>query len=249
MKTINTLVIAVGGKCERIAADLKKKGINTSKVFLNVSGKPIVSHLIDMALRENFQRIYLLISHYDQEFRTYLNQVYPKNKKIIPIYGGLLGKRWGVPWFLEQIKNDLNRPFIYSDGNILYKQSILKVIKKYCFNHSLVNLVLSESDYATTHSSVISSRGRIYCINTRLRPYSKSHVKCMLGKCYCSMGLMVINPMIFRTMRNFSSRKDLDNVVNDIFTTNKGLIKPVIYKGKWLSIHTIKDIDKLKNKW
>src|SRR3989344_5138671 len=92
MNNIDTIAIAVGGQGMRIANDLKKRGIITSKVFLKLNGRPILSHLIDMSLALNFQRIFLLSSHYEHELRFYLKENYPNDMKIIPIYGGEEGK-------------------------------------------------------------------------------------------------------------------------------------------------------------
>ncbi len=149
MKPINTIVIAVGGKGDRISKDFKRRGFNTSKVFLEVNGKPLLSHLIDMALETKFQRIFLLASYYESDLRQYLKESYRNDNHIIPIYGGQKGRIWGVPWLLHYIKCDLQKPFIYSDGNILYKSSILQKIKSAnSIGPSLVNVVLSRKDYA-----------------------------------------------------------------------------------------------------
>ncbi|MBU3964730.1 hypothetical protein KJ562_03370 [Patescibacteria group bacterium] len=245
MKNINTIVIAVGGQGRRISNDLRKRRITASKVFLKLNGKPILSHLIDMSLALNFQRVFLLSSYYEYELHSYLKENYSNNRRIIPIYGGKAGRIWGVPWLLFSIRQKLQKPFIYSDGNILYNQGILKKMKGVgVLRPTLANIVLSVKDLAPTHSRAILHRGSIQEINARL-PQNKKMSGRYKGQQYCSIGLMVLSESIFSFIPRFAQKKDLDFVVSDIFKFQKDSIKGTIYYGNWLAVHTIQDIDKL----
>ena len=245
---IDTIIIAVGGKGKRISKDLQKRGLNTSKVFLKIKNKPLLSHLINMAIKNKFRRIFLLSSYYESSLRHYLKKTYPNEDRIIPIYGGQKGRKWGVPWLLCSIKHNLSEPFIYSDGNILYKFSILQKIKsKQELQPSLINIVLSSKDQASTHSRINKYRGKIYDINERLTlPESKQ--KKLRLKQYYSLGLMVLSPQIFSLIPNFAHKKDLDCVVSELFKSNKKLVEGIIYQGDWLAIHTIQDVDNISLK-
>lgn len=246
MKSINTIVIAVGGQGRRIANDLRKRGITASKVFLTLNEKPILSHLIDMSLALNFQRVFLLSSYYERELRSYLKENYSDNRRIIPIYGGQAGRKWGVPWLLFSIGQKLQKPFIYSDGNILYNQSILKKIKNIeALKPALANIVLSTKDLALTHSRVILRKGRIHEISTRLQLPNKEMGNRSGEKQYYSLGLMVLSESIFSAVPRFAYRKDLDYVISDIFKSKKALVWGTIYRRSWFPIHTIQDVDKL----
>lgn len=250
MKSIDTIVIAVGGQGRHIANDLRKREIIASKVFLKLNGKPILSYLIDMSLALNFQRVFLLSSYYEYELRSYLKENYSDNRRIMPIYGGKTGRRWGVPWLLCSIKQKLRKPFIYSDGNILYNSSILKKIENIeDLRPALANIVLSDKDLVPTHSRVILHKGRIHEISTRLQLPNKERGNRSGGKQYYSLGLMALSESIFSSVPHFAYKKDLDYVVNDIFKSKKTLVRRTIYKGNWLAIHTIHDIDKLGIKY
>lgn len=245
MTNINTIVIAVGGRGTRITSDLRKREIKKSKTFLTLNGKPILSHLIDISLALNFQKIFLLSSYYEHELRVYLRKNYPTTKQIIPVYGGKLGRKWGVPWLLYSIRRKLQKPFIYSDGNILYDKSILKKIKNTAIlKSSLANVVLSHKDLAPTHSQFILQQGRINLIDTRL-PYNKKERDRLERQQYCSLGLMAFSESIFSFVPNFAHKKDLDFIIRDVFESEKNLVKTTIYNGSWVVIHTIRDIDKL----
>ena len=246
MKKIDTIVIAVGGQGKRIKGDLKKRGIKASKIFLKLNNKPILSHLIDMSLLLGFKRIFLLSSYYESELRLYLKKNYPDNKHIVPIYGGRLGKRWDVPWLLNSISEKLQEPFIYSDGNIIYSLDILRKIKnKGVSKTEIVNIVLSVKDFAPTHSRVVLNNGKIWEINTRLQPANHNKDNCLIGKTYYSLGLMAIRELIFSVDPQFTYKKDLDVVISDIFKFKKSLVQAMVYRGNWIAIHTVQDIDKL----
>ncbi|TSC53310.1 MAG: hypothetical protein LiPW39_349, partial [Parcubacteria group bacterium LiPW_39] len=208
--------------------------------------KPILSHLIDMSLALNFQRILLLSSYYEYELHTYLKENYPNNRRVIPIYGGKVGRRWGVPWLLYSIRQKLQAPFIYSDGNILYNPSILQKIKNIkTLKPALANIVLSIKDLAPTHSRVVLCKGRIHEINTHLQLSNQENDNRFVGKQYYSLGLMALSESIFSAVSRFAHRKDLDYVINDIFKSKKTLVRGTIYRGSWFAIHTIQDVDKL----
>lgn len=244
MTKINTIVIAVGGPGRRIAGDLRKREIKSSKIFLTFKDKPILSYLIDMSLDLNFKKIILLSSYYERELRIFLKENYPTVSQIVPIYGGKLGRKWGVPWLLYSIRQELKNPFIYSDGNVLYDKSVLQKIKTAAIlRPAIANVVLSRRDLAPTHSRFILQRKQIKSINTRL-PNSKDN-RIIKGREYYSLGLMALGRDIFSSVSSFAYKKDLDFVIHDIFGFDKNLIKAIIYNGGWVAVHNIRDIDKL----
>ena len=245
MKNIDTIVIAVGGQGRRVATDLKKREIKTSKIFLELNGKPFLSHLLDMSLALNFQRIFLLSSYHERELRTFLKENYPTASQIVPIYGGKLGRRWGVPWLLYSIRQKLRKSFVYSDGNILYNKSILKKLKNTkLLKPTIANIVLDSKDLAPTHSRIILHRSKIKSVNARL-PSSKDKNINLKGRQYYSLGLMALNRDIFSSVPSFAYRKDLDFVIRDIFRLDENMVKATIYKGGWIAVHNIHDVDKL----
>jgi len=248
MKRIDTIVIAVGGQGGRIATDLKNRGIKTSKIFLELNDKPFLSHLIDMSLALNFQRIFLLSSYYERELRIFLKENYPTANQITPIYGGKSGKKRGVPWLLYSIRQKLKNPFVYSDGNILYDKSVLKKIRTTTILQSaLANVVLSRKDLAPTHSRFILQSKQIKSVDTRLSNSKDDH-KTFKGRQFYSLGLMTLSQNIFSSVSGFAYKKDLDFVINDIFKLDENMVKATIYNGSWIAVHNIHDVDKFEIK-
>jgi len=245
MKSIDTIVISVGGQGRRIAADLRKRGIKTSKIFLELNGKPFLGHLLNMSFALNFQRIFLLSSYHEHELCIFLKENYPTASQIIPIYGSKTGRKWGVPWLLYSIKQELKNPFIYSDGNILYDENILKKIKTAAdLQSALANIVLSHKDLAPTHSRVFLQGKQIKSVDTRLLN-SEDDRRVFKRQKFYSLGLMTLSQNIFSSVPSFAYKKDLDFVIHDIFKLDKNMVKATIYNGRWIAIHNIYDVDKL----
>lgn len=211
-----------------------------------MNGKSFLGHLLDMSLALNFQRIFLLSSYYERELRDFLKKNYPTANQITPIYGGKIGRKWGVPWLLYSIKQKLRKPFIYSDGNILYNKNILKKIKSTeLLKPTVANVVLSSKDLAPTHSRIIVNKGRIKSVNTRLPNNNKDRNINFQERQYYSLGLMAFNGSVFSSVSSFAYKKDLDFVIHDIFKLDGNMIKATIYNGYWLAVHNIYDVDKL----
>jgi len=210
-----------------------------------LNGKPFLSHLLDMSLALKFRKIFLLSSYHERELQAFLKENYTTANQIFPIYGGKMGRKWGVPWLLYSIRQKLKNPFIYSDGNIFYGKSVLKKIREVGVQKPLVaNIVVSSKDLAPTHSRIITRGGRIQKIITRL-PNSKNRNIGFNGRQYYSLGLMALSQNVFSSVSDFAYKKDLDFVIHDVFEFNKNLIKATIYNGSWSAIHTISDVDKL----
>jgi NDP-sugar pyrophosphorylase family protein len=245
MKDIDTIVIAVGGQGRRIATDPKGREIKTSKIFLELNGKPFLGYLLDMSLALNFRKIFLLSSYYERELRVFLKENYLTANQIIPIYGGKSGRKWGVPWLLYSIRQELKNPFVYSDGNILYDKSVLKKIKTIAVLQSaLANVVLSRKDLAPTHSRFILQGKQIKSVDTRLLN-NKENRETLKGRQFYSLGLMTLSRNIFSFVSGFAYKKDLDFVISDIFRLDENMVEATIYKGSWIAVHNMRDVDKL----
>ncbi len=245
MKSIDTIVIAVGGQGRRIATDLKKREIKTSKIFLELNGKPFLGHLLDTSLALNFRRIFLLSSYHERELRIFLKENYPTASQIIPIYGGKLGRKWGVPWLLYSIRQKLRKPFVYSDGNILYDKSVLKKIRTAAVLQSaLANVVLSCKDLAPTHSRFTLEGKQIKSVDTRILD-NEDDRRTFKSQQFYSLGLMTLHQNIFLDVPSFAYKKDLDFVIHDIFKLDRNMVEATIYNKSWIAIHNIYDVDKL----
>jgi len=239
-------VIAVGGEGKRLDRYLNKIGFKKPKIFFEIDGKPIIEHLISMSMNCDFKKIYLLVSHNKKEINEFLKDRYSSNKKIIPIYAGDEGRKYGVPFLLAMIKSNLGKSFVYSDGNILYSEKILKYLKSLRLNKEKLALaVVSKKDMAPTHSLFCIYGSKIETVNTRIGKGKLVRKDDTNLDLYCSLGLILFDSKIFDVVDNFSMTFDLDNVVEKIFKQDKNSVDFVKYRGNWHALHTKIDIDKL----
>jgi len=252
MGDIDTLVIAVGGEGKRIFNYFKKINFVKSKSLFPIDNKPLLEYLIDNALKLNFNNIFILTSFHDREIKRFIDDRYKFTKKISVITGGDKGKKGGVTYVLSLLKNKLNKPFIYSDGNILYSSNLLEELSSgKCLNKSLINIAISPIDSAPTHSRVYVADNKILDIKTRLG--DKLRINAIKNcKSYCSMGVMAINNMIFDLIPEFADMYDLDYMVENIFKNQKKndlfRVDFTIYNKDWLCIHSKRDIDNIGKK-
>ncbi|MBI3573110.1 MAG: hypothetical protein HY092_02840 [Candidatus Kerfeldbacteria bacterium] len=242
MKKVQTLVIAAGGRGSRIANHFNKIHFRGSKVLFPIADKPFIGYLIDLALALKFRRVFLLTSHFEADIRRYMNTYYLGSKKVIVVYGGRKGRKFGVPYLLYSIRKSLKTPFIYTDGNILFAPELLRRMQSGRLGKNSIALAVSKRDYAPTHSRVTIADGEIKDIYVRLskRKINRSSRQAVD---YFSMGVMAIHPKVFSLCHDFAHKLDLDNVIKELYLRDSELIKPVNYKKDWLAIHLRQDLD------
>lgn len=239
-------VIAVGGEGKRLNKYLNEIGFKKPKIFFEIGGKAIIEHLIDMGLSCGFKKIYLLVSHNKEEIDKFLKDKYYSNKRIVPVYAGEKGKKYGVPFSLAMLKNKLGKSFVYSDGNILYSEDILKRMRFFRLgDNKLLSVVVSKKDLAPTHSLFGICGKKIETVKARIdvkQIVKKDKINFSL---YCSLGLILFDSRIFDVVDNFSMTLDLDNVIEKIFEQDKNSVDIVKFRGNWHALHKKIDIDKL----
>lgn len=250
---IDDFVISVGGQGKRIASHFKSIGFKNSKVLFPIHGKSTLSFLINTALKLSFKKIFLLTSFYEKEIIDFLKKEYPKNKNIIVIRGGEKGKVGGVAYVLSLLKNELQKPFVYSDGNILYSDNLLnKLSSKRILKSSLISFAVSAGDLAPTHLKALIQSNKLLNLsskpNKRLDKILFSDLSSSIKK-YCSLGVMAIDNCIFDLLPEIKEMYDLDVVIEYLFksklNSNLELINFVKYNKKWFSFHDKNDIDRI----
>lgn len=242
MKKIEILVIAVGGKGERLSGYFQDISFNNTKALFPIDGKPLLKYLIDAALSNGYKKIFLLASFYEKEIKKFVSQFY-NGKNVSVIAGGEEGKSGGVIKVLSLIEHELKSPFVYSDGDILFNPNLLGILSEVkLIDKILFKCVVSKYDAASTHSQFIIHDSKLSKINVR---YNDSIDAFNDG--YCSLGLMVINNEIFNFIPEYKDLNDLDQVIYKIFKINSDRVNFQIYEGDWFSVHRREDIDIVKN--
>lgn len=252
MGNIENFVIAAGGEGKRISNYFKKINFTKSKSLFPIDGKALLGYLVDGALKLKFINIFILTSFYDEEIKNFINGRYKFENNIFVITGGQKGKVGGVTYVISLLKEKLNKPFIYSDGNVLYSLDLLKRLSsRNALKGSLVNIAISPLDCAPTHSLIYVSNNKILNIQNRLEDTPEINIA-KKYKSYYSMGVMAIDNKIFNILPEFADMYDFDYVVEHLFKNqfgnNLGMVNFTIYDKNWVCIHDKKDIDNIRIK-
>lgn len=242
MKKIDTIVIAAGGQGMRLAEYFKLINFNNTKTLFPIKeGKSTLEFIIDSAIQDGYKKIFVLAGFYNKEIKYFINKFY-KNSNIEIVLGNERGKKIGVTKSLAFIANRLTKPFVYTDGDIVFEPKLLnKLSNLKLVSKCLVSCVVSPLDAAKTHSQFLIKNKAVKDINVRCGD-SQNRLK----NVFCSLGLMVINNKVFKTFPEYEDMGDLDLVIEKLFNISHENIGYCLYKGEWLSIHTKDDIDKIK---
>jgi len=236
-KDIKTIIIAAGGKGER----MKLK--NFPKLLLPIQGKAFLGHLMDIILscESNFKQIYIFTHHYTKEIQEFLEYNYGSEKhRIRMVYTGANT----TTQQLYSAKNLSDQNFIYMDGNIVCHPLFFKeFIQQHSLSRSLITLAVSPKILAPTHLQIkIESGNKITDSFSGL--FTNSTHK---QKMFCSMGIFAINNHIFDLLPDLVYFYDLDLVIDFLIKSEADFnIFPYIYKKEWYCLHDRKDYKLMK---
>lgn len=236
---IDTIVIPVGGESKRLRNYLKSIKFDSTKTLIPINGIPLLKYIIDNVIATGYKKIYLLASYYVHDIEEFVKKYY-HNKDVYVIKGGKEGRKNGVNTVLALIKDKLNQPFVYCDGDILVNKSLLKKLRCSTVNKkTLIQCIVSPKDLAQTHIKFIVEENKLIEVTLNNKEGKREQK-------YCSLGLMIINSNIFEKWPTYCRKKDLDYVIKEMFDQDRNNINYEIYKEDWISIHYRRDIIKLK---
>lgn len=239
---LDTIVIAAGGQGMRLAEYFRSISFRNTKTLFPVrDGQSTLEHLVDVGLAAGYKRIFILASFYEQEIKDFIQKKYD-GAAVQVIFGGEPGRRIGVSKNLSFIQNELTQPFLYTDGDILFKKELLEILSDSRLSkEKMINCVISPDDMASTHSQFKVIGGQLKSINIRCAGLPGS------PDAFCSLGLMVIDNSIFKLLPEYEDMGDLDLIVDKVFKLDNRKIGYYIYREPWFSLHKKEDIDIINN--
>jgi len=245
LNKIDTAVIAVGGKEERMIS-LNR---NSSKLLFLINEQPFLKYLLDIVLKSKFQKIYLLTSYNYREIKSFIKKFYPNSKKIKIFHAGKEGQKKGPVTALYKMKTLIKEPFLYIDGNVIFKPSLLKKISSKCsLKDAVIRLTISPEDIASTHLGISIKNNEI----KKTFPRSPSSQNNIIKNHFCSIGVAAIDNKIFDLLPNPDKFYDLDLLTDFIFktklNTDINFVDFIKYKEEWYCIHIKKDVELLEKK-
>lgn len=245
---INVLVIAAGGSGIRVSDYFKQIDFKKPKFLFPIKDKlGTLDILIRMAINCGFEKIYILAKHDKSILKSYISKTYID--KRVEIIETNENNHFGVGYELFKLRNKLDSNFVYTDGNILYEERILKyVCQNDSVKQSLVSVVASSQDHAPTHLKIIGEDlSNVITVENRLNRYLKQHKT--KTNMFCSLGLLIFDSHIFDILPEVKLIKDVDLLSERLFKTRLDttldLVKFIKYDGWWFAFHSEKDLHNL----
>lgn len=226
MNKISDLVIAVGGKGERLYPLTKQ----TPKPLLKINNIPLVERIIDYAYEYGFTNLIFLTGYKNEQFVDYINNNLNRwpDLNINIVNSGTNG----IVHSLLKIKDTLKKDFIYSDGNIVFEKNPFLYFD--CQNKFKdITILCSKYNMAKTHLQIDLNTHKNKIENI------KQGLNNDVGQ-YCSMGVFYISLKYLEFLSKNTELDDIDYVTENFFTIGK--VNFEIYNSKWVGIHTKEDL-------
>lgn len=241
------MVIAVGGRGQRISDYFKKIKYRGPKVLYPIANQPLLYYLIAMAKQANVRSVVLLgwPEHNRSAART---RAYWKSRGV-SIHFGKYTPNMSLPARLRAATMKWTKPFLYCDGNVLLSPDLFtKLIIHGLPSDKSVLLVTNRHKEADTHLQLMFSQGKVISVGTAKGVNQiKSSRRTKLQHMW-SPGCMIIRPQLLRQYTAQNIPSDLDEVNEDLFSSDPKSLQVYRYRGNWWSLHNQKDLDKITKK-
>lgn len=219
-------VVAVGGEGVRIGRK------HNPKLLLKLNGRPFLRFVLDLLL-DQFEIIYLLTGFYSRPIRRFVRESFPSltGYRIHLIDGG----REGNARAIARLKDKIDEPFLYMDGNVICSLHILRKLAS--APPSAITLLVSPVSLVQTHLHVrVVDDNIVEMLPIVENGWQKAGL-------LCSLGIMKLDNQLFELHPKMSDFGDLDLFIQSIFQSRPDLkVKPLLYKGWWCCIHTVRDV-------
>ena len=223
----NAVVIMAGGLGSRLGTLTK----DTPKPMLHVGKKPILETIIENFIESGFHNFYISVNF--------------KSEKIIDYFGN--GARWGInikylheskrlgtAGGLSLIEEEIKKPFIVTNGDVITTLNYNELISFHSENKSKATMCVREHEFNVPYGVIESTNSKIKGLKEK--PNIKYEV---------NTGIYVLNPSV------------LNFVPNDTFFDMPSLFEKLLDKGfdafsyklddYWIDIGHVDEFEKANN--
>jgi len=222
----NTFIIFAGGYGSRLYPLTK----NLPKPMLRVNKKPIISHLIDNAIKFGFSN-FIIITHYlSFKIKKYLKKKYPnKNLSFINEHHPL-----GTAGALYFLKKKTSKDFIVVNGDIISSINFFDIL----------NTHIKEKSIVTIGAKVVE-KSRRYGIILNIGDKVKKIIEKPIENNLINSGIYVFNKKILKFL-NSPKKLSMVDFLNNLL---KKKIKIKIYPihENWNDLGTLKEYIRFSN--
>lgn len=227
------VIILAGGKGTR----LPKSAKNIPKSLVNIAGKPILQHQIDLLERHGLDDIRFSLGYQADQIIEYLNEKYEYIIEPEPL---------GTGGAIKFASKDLKQDFMVLNGDILADINLSEFISKYLASRMQKQYNVSRETLGAISlffQKDASDYGLVQIENERIADFlEKPDQKC---SGHINAGIYILSPAIFRDINNISF-----SIEKDVFprlAQNKTLMA-FIHQGWWTDIGTEERLKEIREK-
>lgn len=231
MKTaIKNAVIICGGKGSRMGGEYSY----TQKCLLPISGKAILSYIIESLVKNKINNITLLTNHFADDVDNFLKTI---NIPDLNIYTKRSNSE-GTTGALKELNGEIDEPFIYCHGNIIFPYKwISNLLRIYSLKKPTALFAASPISLISTHPHIIGRNNKINQIifpNGNRIPY----------KSLCTLELTIFSSKIFNILKIANDSSRLCEIFLDQNILNKYNLMYYEVNGMWIHIEIPNDLKK-----
>lgn len=223
------VIILAGGKATRLPQSAK----NIPKSLVDVAGKPILQHQIDLLEKHGLNDVRFSLGYMADKIIDYLDGHYE-----YIVEPKLLGTGGAIKFASRDLKED----FMVLNGDILSDINLSEFIAKYQYNDNVSRQTLGVISLFFQEDA--SDYGLVRIENERVMDFlEKPSQKC---SGHINTGFYILSPKIFENVS-----RETFSIERDIFPemVRKGQLVVYIHKGYWTDLGTEERLEKAKNEF
>ncbi len=156
----NSVVIMAGGLGTRLG-ELTK---HTPKPMLHVGKKPILEIILENFIDYGFYNFYISVNYKSEKIISYFGDGKKWGIKIKYIHES---KRLGTAGALSLIEDELQEPFIVSNGDVITTLNFEDILKFHYEKNSVATMCVREHEYSVPYGVVEGENDRIHSMEEK----------------------------------------------------------------------------------
>jgi dTDP-glucose pyrophosphorylase len=177
----NWVVLMAGGLGTRLGELTKDK----PKPMLELGGKPMLEHIIDMFVSDGFTKFMISVNYKSEVIKDYFKDGQHLGVEIKYLEEV---KRLGTGGALSLIDIELNEPFFVTNGDVLTTLSYSKILEFHNQNQSIATMCVKEEEYQIPYG----------VIETDTDKNILSMVEKPVKKFFINTGMYVLDPQVIK---------------------------------------------------
>ena len=222
----NEVIIMAGGLGTRLHPLTK----DTPKPMLPINGKPILERILEKLIDQGFYKYYISINYMGEKIKEYFQD---GSKWDIEIKYIEETKRLGTAGALAYLKDNINKPFIVMNGDIITDLNFLDLLNYNLNTESLATMSVYKKSYEIPFGVVEFDKS--FKINS-LKEKPKEEY-------YINMGIYVLKPEVLKHIPKgeyFDMPSLFQKIIND-----KKVCNAFVFDGLWNDVGHIDEYQAL----